>query len=128
MIVLDTHIWRWWVSGHPRLTAAQRQRIEAEPPTGIRVSVISCWEMAKAVETGNLTLSIPVDQWFDEALRDPHVVLHPLTPICVESTRLPAPIHRDPGDQIIIATARVLDCPLLTADQKILSYPHVKLA
>jgi PIN domain nuclease of toxin-antitoxin system len=54
--------------------------------------------------------------------------LLPLTPrIAVESTQLPGSFHRDPADQIIVATARVYDCSLLTADGKILDYPHVKL-
>jgi PIN domain nuclease of toxin-antitoxin system len=55
--------------------------------------------------------------------------LVPLTPeICVESCRLPRPVHKDPGDQIIIATARVEDFELMTSDAQILGYPHVKLA
>lgn len=36
--------------------------------------------------------------------------------------------HRDPADQLIVATSRVYDVPLLTADFKIINYPHVKLA
>jgi PIN domain nuclease of toxin-antitoxin system len=36
--------------------------------------------------------------------------------------------HRDPADQIIVATARVLDVPLVTVDAKMLGYPHVQLA
>jgi PIN domain nuclease of toxin-antitoxin system len=39
---------------------------------------------------------------------------------------LPAPFHRDTADQIIVATARIRGCPLLTADKRILGYPHVK--
>lgn len=46
-------------------------------------------------------------------------------PIIVESTRLIG-FHKDPADQLIVATARVLDLPLLTADHKILSYNGVK--
>ena len=50
-----------------------------------------------------------------------------LTPeIAIESTRLPGEFHRDPADQIIVATARVHKCPLVTADERILDYPHVK--
>ncbi len=49
-----------------------------------------------------------------------------LTPeIAIESTRLPGEFHRDPADQIIVATARMYDCPLVTSDEKILNYPHV---
>jgi PIN domain nuclease of toxin-antitoxin system len=48
--------------------------------------------------------------------------------IVVESTQLPEPFHRDPADQLLVATARVLQCPLLTGDSKLTSYPHVQLA
>lgn len=46
-------------------------------------------------------------------------------PILVESTQLPGAFHRDPADQMIVATARVCGAPLLTVDSKIVNYPHV---
>ena len=53
--------------------------------------------------------------------------LLPLTPsIVAESTQLPGSFHRDPADQLIVATARALDCILVTEDAKILAYPHVR--
>jgi PIN domain nuclease of toxin-antitoxin system len=129
MILLDTHIWRWWVSGDANLARWQHERIEAERASGIRVSAISCWEMAKAVETGNLKLSLPVEEWLDAAPGDPDVRLVPLSPrVAVESCRLPTPMHKDPGDQIIVATARVENLELMTSDGLLLRYPHVQLA
>jgi len=90
------------------------------------VSAISCWEVAKLVEYNRLTLPCPVDDWMTQALAYPGVRLLDLTPrIAVESAQLPAGFRRDPADQIIVATARVYNCPLLTADAKILAYPHV---
>jgi PIN domain nuclease of toxin-antitoxin system len=54
--------------------------------------------------------------------------LLPLTPeIVVASTQLQQPFHKDPADQIIVATAQALDCALATDDAQILAYPHVKL-
>jgi PIN domain nuclease of toxin-antitoxin system len=50
-----------------------------------------------------------------------------LTPrIAIESTKLPGSFHRDPAGQIIVATARIYDIPLLTVDSRILQYPHVR--
>ncbi len=64
----------------------------------------------------------------DTALNYTGIQLLDLTPqIAIESTRLPGEFHRDPADQIIVATARIHDCPLLTVDDKILNYPHVKV-
>jgi PIN domain nuclease of toxin-antitoxin system len=60
------------------------------------------------------------------ALAYPGVQLLNLTiPIIVESTKLTG-FHRDPADQLIVATARIYGCPLLTADSKILAYPDVQ--
>ncbi len=52
MIVLDTHIWVWWVDGSTRLTPGQVQHLRAYEAAGLGVSVISCWEVAKLVEVG----------------------------------------------------------------------------
>ena len=126
MIVLDTHTWVWWVHGDERLTQAQREIITANESDLIGVSAISCWEIAKLVEYQRLELSSPLEEWFDQALNYPGVQLLALTPeIAIESTRLPSQFHRDPADQIIVATARVYGCSLVTSDDKILNYPHV---
>jgi PIN domain nuclease of toxin-antitoxin system len=126
MIILDTHIWIWWVDDNPKLTHQHRQWIQEYQSQGLGVSLISCWEVAKAVEYNKLTLSIPVDEWLSAALAYPGVQLLDLTiPIIVESTRLTG-FHRDPADQIIVATARIYVCPLLTADAKILAYTDVQ--
>jgi len=127
VILLDTHIWVWWVDGSPQLAAVQRDHIEANESSGLGVSVISCWEVAKLVELNRLELRCPVAEWIAQALAYPGVRLLYLTPrIAVESTKLPGTFHRDPADQIIVATARIRGCPLLTADARILRYPHVK--
>lgn len=126
MIVLDTHVWVWWVHGHERLEPKHLRQLEELEPHGLGVCMISCWEVAKLVEVGRLTLPCPVEGWIDLALSYPGIELLPLTPsIAIESTKLPAPFHRDPADQIIVATARHYQFPVATADQKILRYPHV---
>ncbi|MEG3970518.1 type II toxin-antitoxin system VapC family toxin [Microcoleus sp. K1-B6] len=126
MIVLDTHIWVWWVDDNTRLTQKHRDWIQQYQSQGLGISIISCWEVAKLVEMGRLTLSVTVDEWLKQALAYPGVQLLELTiPIIVESTKLTG-FHRDPADQIIVATARICGCPLLTADAKILAYPDVQ--
>ena len=91
------------------------------------MSVISCWEIAKLVEYNRLVLPVSTGEWLNQALSYPGVALLYLTPrIAVESTQLPAPFHRDPADQIIVATARVHACPLMTVDAKILDYAGVQ--
>lgn len=129
MIVLDTHVWIWWVHGDAALAPALRAQIDAAQQTGIGVSAISCWEVAKLVERQRLSLPCPVLEWIEQALSYPGVRLIELSPrICAESTQLPGTFHRNPADQIIVATARVLNALLVTMDAKILAYPNVRLA
>ncbi|MBM4166979.1 MAG: type II toxin-antitoxin system VapC family toxin [Ignavibacteria bacterium] len=129
MIVLDTHIWVWWVQNSPRLTKRQIEILKANESSGLGISVISCWEIAKSIELKRLELPLPIEQWLEQALLYPGIQLLNITPqIAIESTRLPATFHRDPADQMIVATTRIFDCELLTADSKILNYPFVKLA
>nr|WP_041233354.1 type II toxin-antitoxin system VapC family toxin [Cylindrospermum stagnale] len=126
-MVLDTHIWVWWIYGNNQLSQNYSEYIQAQETQGLGVSIISCWEVAKLVERSRLILHCPVEEWLNQALAYPGICLLELTPrICVESTQLPGEFHKDPADQIIVATARVYDCPLVTVDSKILNYPHVQ--
>ncbi len=127
MIVLDTHIWVWWAHGGEQLTPKQIEAIAANETDLIGISAISCWEIAKLTAYARLELPSPLEEWFEQALSYPGVQILALTPeIAIESTRLPGEFHRDPADQIIVATARVYGCPLVTSDGKILHYPYVR--
>jgi PIN domain nuclease of toxin-antitoxin system len=128
LILLDTHIFVFWLNQSAQLRTETLSVIESEPDS-ILLSAISVWEIAKLVEGGRLELAVPVDEWITAALNYPRVSLIPLTPeISVGSTQLPLPFHKDPADQIIVATARIINCVLITYDSKILAYPHVRTA
>jgi PIN domain nuclease of toxin-antitoxin system len=128
MIVLDTHIWVWWVHRDPNLTSRQIEWLQQHEAQDLGVSAITCWEVAKLVEYGRLKLPLSVGDWMEQAFAYPGMRLLPLSPeVAVEATRLPGLFHRDPADQIIVATARIYRCPLLTSDKKLLSYAHVDL-
>jgi PIN domain nuclease of toxin-antitoxin system len=77
------------------------------------------------VEYGKLDLKLPIEDWLKIALSHPHLQSIDLTiPIIVKSTQLSG-FHKDPADQIIVATSIILEIPLLTADEKIIAYPDV---
>lgn len=117
MILLDTHIWVWWVQGDRRLT----EQLQAYQTGGLGVSLYSCWEIAKLVEYRRLVLPCSLEDWFTIALAYSGIqCLELILPIIVESTRLLG-FHKDPADQLIVATAKVLDLPLLTADKRFLT-------
>ncbi|MDA0244889.1 MAG: type II toxin-antitoxin system VapC family toxin [Chloroflexi bacterium] len=126
MIVLDTHSWIWWVHGDTRLTVNQTQSILKHETDVIGINPISCWEIAKLVEYGRIALPLAIEVWFEQALNYPGVQLLDFSPqIAIAATQLPGNFHRDPADQIVVATARIYQCPLVTSDKRILDYPHV---
>jgi len=123
MILLDTHVWIWWINKSKDLSKLSNRTILLEQEPNLGISIISCWEVAKLVERKRLQLTLSAEQWIYKALNDPRIRLLDLSPrITIESTQLPGSFHRDPADQLIVATARVLEIPLITADQKILDY------
>ncbi len=127
MILLDTHIWIWWVHGDSALPIEVEASVEMHAEEGLAVSAISCWEVAKLVERRRLELPLDLHQWLEMALTGSRVSLLPLSPeIAAASTMLPGEFHRDPADQIIVATSRVHNLPLVTCDSRIRSYPHVR--
>ena len=110
----------------PRLTEKQKQIIKENQVNGLGISAISCWEVAKLVEKKRLILSIPVEEWLEKASTYPGIKIVNLSiPILVESTQLIG-FHNDPADQIIVATSKVNNSKLLTADKKILDYSGVE--
>lgn len=129
LIVLDTHVLVWWVSGGRALSRAAARRIEkhATVEGGILVSSISAWEIAMLVSGNRLILSMDVDAWLAEIARIPAVAFVPVdNAIAVKSASLPGQFHKDPADRMIVALARHLSLELITADEKILHYAHVK--
>lgn len=129
MIILDTHTLIWWASGEgAQLSAAALQAIDSETDGGkILVSSISAWELAMLVAKGRVALSMDVGEWLSVVSQIEALSFVPVdNEIAVKSTELPGEFHKDPADRIIVATARKLAVPLVTADAKIRAYPHVR--
>lgn len=129
MIVLDTHALLWWANGErAQLSAAAASAIDAEMDGGqILVSSMSAWELAMLVERGRVALSMDIASWLDTLSRIDAVQMVPFdSEIAVKSVQLPGDFHKDPADRIIVATARKFAAPLVSADEKIRAYPHVR--
>jgi len=128
VIVLDTHTLVWWVTGDVTLSKKARKEIEREQAGGsIIVSAISAWEIAMLVAHGRLVLSMDVSNWLATVAEIEAVRFYPVdVEIAAKSVELPGDFHKDPADRMIVTTARKLAVPLVTKDDKIHSYPHVK--
>jgi PIN domain nuclease of toxin-antitoxin system len=126
--LLDTHTWIWW-NMHPEKLSPKVKTIisNAEQYEEILLSAISPWEFSKLLEKGRMGISCEPEIWIFEALNMPKLRLIPLNPILsYRSTILKQPFHNDPGDQIIVASAREENATIITKDRRILDYQYVK--
>lgn len=127
MILLDTHALVWWASDKKKLSVrASKSIARALRGDGIAVSAISMWELAMLLSRGRLVVTISSDQWLDQLEATKGLQIIPVDSVIARhSVLLPGNLHDDPADRMIIATARTIKVPLITADKKILDYPHV---
>jgi len=128
LIVLDTHAWLWWLSDPDKLSRRARTAIDGSlGSAAVHVSSISAWEVTLLVRKGRLTLRLPADEWIARSEALSFLRFVPLdNRIAVRSNSLPAPIHDDPADRMIVATALVLGASLVTKDARLRRYRHVK--
>jgi len=128
MIVLDTHAWIWFISNPEHLSKRAKKAVTAAVKNkSVLVSSISAWELALLVQKKRLKLTLEVTDWIAKSESLPFIQFVPVTnSIAVKSLNLAIPLHPDPADRIIIATALSLGAPLVTKDKKILSYSPVK--
>lgn len=126
MILLDTHVWLWWISDPERLPERALTAInKAKSEKSIVISTISTWEIALLVEKGRLELSIDVRDWVRKTEGLPFVRFASIdNTIFLRSVSLPGAFHADQADRIITATAITMGIPLITKDEKIRNYPH----
>jgi PIN domain nuclease of toxin-antitoxin system len=119
----------WWVSGLKSLSATAAKAINDTLANNseVIISSISAWEISMLIEKGRLVLSMDVESWIDEVSQIEGARFMPVdNEIGIKSTMLPGEFLKDPADRIIVATARKLAVPLVTADEKIINYEHVK--
>lgn len=128
MILLDTHAWVWFVNDPRQLSASARKAVESARAAGsIVISSISSWEVAMLAARGRLRLTVDVRDWIAKCQALPFFNFVPVdNDIFVRSVFLAGPLHADPADRIIIATAIMRDIPIITKDSRIRHYPRVQ--
>jgi PIN domain nuclease of toxin-antitoxin system len=123
-LLLDTCAAIWLTQQaemEPGAVAAIDEAADRHRP--IRLSLITAWELGLLAKSGRAAMSRPPAAIFSGFLELPGVVLEGLSAeILIDSSLLPGPVHGDPADRILIATARALDLTIVTRDRHILDY------
>ena len=132
-VLLDTNAALWLTADVLGISAVERLT-EAALTDGILVSPITAWEVGQLCRSPVKATALgliggPVN-WYRDLLSFADVRECILDgAIAMASTMLPGDFHKDPADRFLVATARALDCVLMTRDSKILAYAeqgHVK--
>jgi len=120
MILIDTHVFIWWIQGDSKLSEKHKKFLKENEHTGIYVSIISCWEITKLIEKNRLLLPLPINEWFQTAFSYAGMKLTNLDLDIILASHKLKNFHKDPMDQLIAATSITMKIPLLTFDSKLI--------
>ena len=120
-VVLDTHVWIWWLTAGSPLPPKERDALDrAAENRELYVSAISLWEAQVLHARKRIELPIPFADWLSHAADHRMLTLLPLdVDVVLAVDSLPASFHGDPADRLIVATARAHAMPLATHDAAI---------
>jgi PIN domain nuclease of toxin-antitoxin system len=124
VIVLDTHIWLWFINANlDQFPLHWLNRIETANQVGI--SPVSCYEVALAHSRGRIELPSTAQEWFQGALTTAGIELFPVTEAIASRAVDLSPVHKDPFDRLIIATALVYGAKLASIDALFSQYSEL---
>jgi PIN domain nuclease of toxin-antitoxin system len=120
-VLLDTHVWLWWLLGSERLKVQDRRSLDRLASAGCtHLSAMSLWEAQMLHAKGRLALDRPFQNWLREAASPGVVQLVPLdVEVVIALQQLPEEFHGDPADRLIVAAALANGLVLATHDQAI---------
>ena len=125
-VLLDTCAIIWAVALPDELSSKARSALE-DAETEAFYCPMSCAELAWAVARKKVELDRHWKLWFRHFTDEMGCECLPVDlEIIEEAYSLPEPFHADPVDRLLVATARLHGLRLITADEKILAYPHVR--
>jgi PIN domain nuclease of toxin-antitoxin system len=117
MIVLDTSVLLYWTLDPGKLSAKAEKAIRKSEE--IRISSISIWEIGIKVKKGNLVIPLSLQKYVDRVKHAEGLEIVSVTEeIWMKNVKLRWE-HKDPADRTIVATARLLQSPLVTSDETI---------
>jgi PIN domain nuclease of toxin-antitoxin system len=124
--LLDTHIWLW-SSREPQKLSSQVHQALSDPENGRFLSPVSIWEALLLIEKKKLEMHEDFRKWYARTVEDLALEEAAVTWRVVHEMRSILPHHSDPADRFLAATAISYDLVLITADQKLMAVPGLKV-
>ncbi len=121
-ILLDTHIFLWFVTNNSRLEGEIKEII-SDSENEIYLSVISIWESMIKYQLGKLPLFESPEIYLPRQRELHQIVSLQISESDVAQLAKLPPIHRDPFDRMLISQALQNDLTVATVDTLIRSYP-----
>jgi PIN domain nuclease of toxin-antitoxin system len=120
-VVLDTHVWVWWLTADSQLRPAEREALDdAAEKRELHISAVSLWEVQVLHAKRRLQLPVTFPEWIVRAADSRVIAVLPLdVDVVLAADALPSSFHGDPADRLIVATARAHSMPLATHDAAI---------
>jgi len=124
-LLLDTHVWFWALQSPEKLGKHCRAALESGA-NGLVVATISTIELGQLLTTERIVFSGTLESWARRGIESLGLQTVELSQaIALLAYALPAAFHKDPADRMLVATAIHHGLTLVTADERILAYPHV---
>lgn len=124
--LLDTHIWLWMFREPHKLSSVVHQAV-TEPANDRYLSPISIWEVMILLEKKRISFQEDFAVWYARTVQDMRLQEANLTWHVAHEMRYILPNHKDPADRFLAATAIAFDLTLVTADQKMIAVPGLKV-
>ena len=125
-LLLDTHIWIWNDLEPWKITPDVNREL-ASPENQLWLSPVSVWETIVLLEKRRISLKQDFGQWVDESVKALQLQEAALTWEVAHELRFTLLGHRDPADRFLVATAKVYDFTLVTADERLWSAPGLNV-
>lgn len=121
MILLDTHIWLWWLLGDGNLSPKERELLDSKASSQeLSISWVTIWETEMLERKQRISLQPDFQRWIYQATNSSFISVLPVDiEVVLTQRKLPDNFHSDPADRLITATSLLSKYPLATHDSKI---------
>ncbi len=121
-ILLDTHVFLWYLAADPKLPASFRSAAQ-DPENEVFISTVSVWEAVVKYQLGKLSLPAPPAEYLPVQREAHGMASRPVDEGAMKQLAVLPRLHRDPFDRLLVAQSLQHDLTIATVDSTVLAYP-----